>query len=1626
MFSAPGVERAATTRGTLCPNLRILLGPNKAPLSALVDSGNLCGPGLVLSPAAVKAAGLKMERVRPLAIGTAAKGGSLTLVGQVRNVRLELKERVLEHPVAWVLQELTTGVNLGYHFLRLHKLSLQFGSPAPLVKFSDGHSQKMVNQLHQETAKAEVPNDDATSSTNANDDVTSSDEPIVDDTTITDSIVEDSPGLDPDSLGMLRNHVNKKLFPTRNKVSNKVCFRKSRAVSRPMLLCQLEGATLQGQVIKNKILLSDTMSKVQVKVDRRGVHSIKVNHVMLDAASEVFTVEGVYPVRSNKVEIMICNPSSQHHLLRKGFPLEVISLTEQEWIPPKEDTPGDGEGTNHMPTNVDDAETAKVNAMKKEDNFEKLWSELKIDKNSLLKKHTKVRKKLRSLIYKYQDVFTISEESSVGHTDLMEAHLRVQPGTEPVMQKRRQFNPGLERDLAAQVDKWLREGVVSPSESPWSNPLVPVRKRDNTIRWAVDFRLLNKHIIKDSYPLPRIDHLINRCAGAQVYSSLDASQAYFTIPLSAESRAYTAFQTNEGLFEFNKLPFGISTAVSIYSRFIATVLNPLGSKGLSVYLDDILIFSSDMEGHLSRLEEVLAAHRKAGIKLKASKCQLFVQKVTYLGHELTPEGVGMVEEYVQRVMDWPVPTTPKELSRFLGFVSYYRSFIRDFSLLTEEMSAQKRKKKLEWTPIMDEKFVKLKEAFREAPVRAGPDFESDQPFLLTTDYSGGALSAILSQEQGGQERLIAASGRKTTKGEKNYPSWRGELAALVYGARKFHHILSYKPFVVYTDSAALKHLSTLKPTAGILSRWYEELANLDFEVIHRKGKDNLNADALSRATHLPPPDEEEEREQGEWIGHLTAEDLELEGTHPGQDVQQLSRELLLEAQGEDEILRKVRGWLSAGKLPSKEEIRGEELAVHRYRQIAGSIKITEDGLLVLETGDLPVVGKKQLILVPDSLRSTVFHYVHRHRTAGHYGLQATRARLLRNFYYPNIMTDLGNRIKLCQECLGKVTKETDKQGVHKPLRHGYPLQCVAIDLVGPLEGGNHGFNYILTVEDLWTRYVQAYPLKSKHTMEVARTLMERFVASFGCPSALHSDQGKEFTSHVMQHLMKELQVEKTVTPPYNPRSNGKLERFHRDLGAFMRTTLVREDPGWVMYLPALVLAHNSKQHSSTGLTPMLAFLGREARLPLDLIIELPRNEPPDLPGQVRMMLDRYRKVYKYVRAKGDAVIRRNSQQYAGKKLTFQPGALCWYLSPRKVEGKSLKITNRWVGPVEVVEQRAEVLVAIRNPSSPKRVVVVHTGRLRPYQFGHAKGTITRNELEGEDDDLEAEEVATKGGGPVSINIPVQIPQHVPKMEDKGGGSTLPRQLDPVEESQPRMARGTEVQDELEPERRGQTRERSTSPEDRGPRVRRKHEPRRGIVRSRSTDNSEPERPLTRARIERRGVTRPRETDTSDTDRPTTRPKTDTPMSKLIYPDSDSSEGSVDALESVEILLSPGSGMPSRQSNEAAVYDVRAAETRTLLSGRTQAVELDLVCQVPPSHFMKLSSRPGLLTQGIHVMSDVANPKPEQNVIAYLWNSSTKPFTVKKGTRIARVAFLRHHAATFVDHHALSRADVPRE
>ena len=552
--------------------------------------------------------------------------------------------------------------------------------------------------------------------------------------------------------------------------------------------------------------------------------------------------------------------------------------------------------------------------------FRRIWDELKLGQNTLLAQNPNILKQVRRLVYEYQDIFSTS---APGETDLVELSLKLKEGTEPIRQKGRPMNPAMEANLQAQVEDWLDQGVIEPSDSPWCSPLVPVKKKDGSVRWAVDFRRVNACLEQDSYPLPRIQQLLEKAGGHQVYSALDATQAYFNIRIDPASRKVTAFATPNGLYQFRRMPFGLSVSPAVYSRFIAVALNKLGTKEINSYLDDVLVFNNGLQKHADRLKDVFEAHREAGVKLKPSKTLLFREKVEYLGHMLSKDGISMVDSYVDRIMEWPVPTNIKELNTLLGFFSYYRSFIPGFADLTAAMCSQRREKTLDWTPEMTINLDKLKAEFQRQPVRAPPKFESDEPFQLTTDYSSTAIGAVLSQVQDGQERLIAADGRKTTGPEKRYPSWKGELSAIIRGIRKFSPILSYKPFIINTDSKALVQLKSLKQCTGMLARWSEELAGYDFVVKHRPGKDNLNADALSRSEHMPDPTPEEEEEHDSYIGNLTT-------PGPSSYPQDLARANILHEQATDPLLRKVREWVVKGQPPEKLEVRGMCRAGQQY------------------------------------------------------------------------------------------------------------------------------------------------------------------------------------------------------------------------------------------------------------------------------------------------------------------------------------------------------------------------------------------------------------------------------------------------------------------------------------------------------------------------------------------------------------------------------------------------------------------------------------------------------------------------------------------------------------------------
>ena len=1388
--------------------------------------------------------------------------------------------------------------------------------------------------------------------------------------------------------------------------------------------CQEIGSGPSGRMVscQSSLLSANSVTFVKFKLgsDSRA-NSVFLRSVNpLDGESEeVVVTEGVYKVLAGRVVLAaIGNGGDSHHVLPRGFQLDYLPLKERDITVPKSDiikrdinTMADDPTKKGKSKEDADKEESEIDDDELKKRFNDVWTQLGLEENALLKEHPQVQRKAKKLIRDYLDIFSDSEP---GETDLVELTLKLKPGTQPIRQKYRDLNPAMEASLQEQIDTWLKQDIIEESESSWASPLVPVRKKDGTIRWAVDFRRVNEHLELDSYPLPRIQGLLDKAGGHRVYSTLDAVQAYFHIKMAKESRHITAFATPNGLWQFKRMPFGLCTAVAAYSRFIAAALNRLGTKDLQAYLDDVLVYSQELNSHVDRLREVFEAHRAAGIKLKPKKTRLFQESCEYLGHQLSASGIGMVDNYIQRILDWPAPKTVKEMNSMLGFFSYYRSFIPAFSEYTYEMNAEKKKKKLEWTETMAKNLEKLKEAFKTASIRSVPKFDLPEIFQLTTDYSGKAISAILSQVQDGKERLIAACGRKTTDAESRYASWKGEMSAVVYGIRKFSSILSFRKFQINTDSSCMTYLKTLKKNTGMIGRWLEELSGYDFQVVHRPGKLNTNADSLSRRTddQMPDPSPEEVAEQEEFIGNVTSEDVIGEDATEEVTTEELDRANIFKHQVVDPILKEVRVWISQGRLPDKLELRGKHRDCQLYAQIYESLTMAEDGLIEQKIDTF--MGKRHRVLIPEKLRGAVFKMTHQHRSAGHFGITATIARTTKQFWYPGLATDVRLRVGVCHDCLAKVTKEKLKAGVHVPQINGYPGQTLFIDLVGPLPETGKGNKYIMSAQDGFSRFIRLYPLPNKETKTVVDCLVDKHIATFGCPMRIHSDNGKEFVSNLFAGMTEKLDIKHTRTPSYNPQSN-PVERYHRTLNATMRTLLDREDKQWDTKLSALMLTYNTKVNETTGVTPFLAFLGREAKMPIDLVLPSPDPEYSDTSSGVTDMMNRYHRIYSFVAKRQAAVIKRNSQQYLGT-AKFQAGDIVWYLSARGEPGKPKKITNAWTGPWVVVEKRAEVLYLIEplDGASKHKAMTVHCGRLRKFRGDPIRTRIPRD-LVLDDEDEEGEEL-TLGGPtvPPQLGVPVYTPQHFPEILDKEEVPTAPRQPDPLEEvdlGQPQYLHDTVPADSPVSMEQGADSvpgpsQAVPSPSHAGARERgRGEEPsvaRRNSVKRRGGE------------LEARGedgeskrksgvFTRWKEQYTAYQEAAETDPST------VTLPDSDTD---MPDLCSMCVPIKRGARIPYRATQGSAGVDLYLPADSIIAAGTVTAVPLGLSVQLPDRHYLQLHGRSSLEKRGILLVGGIVDSDFRGEIHCLLYNTTQQELKLCKGQRVCQAILLKYEVCEF--------------
>jgi hypothetical protein len=406
------------------------------------------------------------------------------------------------------------------------------------------------------------------------------------------------------------------------------------------------------------------------------------------------------------------------------------------------------------------------------------------------------------VVREFLDVFPKDLPSLPRERDV-EFVIELQPGTAPISRRSYRMPPKELAELKTQLQDLLDIGFIRPSSSPWGCPALFVKKKDQTLRLCVDYRPLNEVTIKNKYPLPRIDLLFDQLAGAKVFSKVDLRSGYHQIRIYPEDVPKTAFTTQYGLYEYLLMSFGLTNAPAHFMYLMNSVFMPELDKFVVMFIDDILIYSKSKEEHADHLRIVLTRLREHQLHAKFSKCEFWLDKVQFLGHVLSAEGVAVDPSKVKDILDWRPPTTVYQVRSFLGMAGYYRRFIPDFSRIAKPITKLlKNHVKFVWSPECDKAFEKLKKLLTTAPVLAQPDIA--KPFDVYCDASGIGIGCVLIQEG----RVIAYASRQLKRHEENYPTHDLELAVVVHALKIWRHYLLGNTCHIYTDHKSLKYIFT--------------------------------------------------------------------------------------------------------------------------------------------------------------------------------------------------------------------------------------------------------------------------------------------------------------------------------------------------------------------------------------------------------------------------------------------------------------------------------------------------------------------------------------------------------------------------------------------------------------------------------------------------------------------------------------------------------------------------------------------------------------------------------------------------------------------------------------------------
>lgn len=401
--------------------------------------------------------------------------------------------------------------------------------------------------------------------------------------------------------------------------------------------------------------------------------------------------------------------------------------------------------------------------------------------------------------------------------------------------------------IKEEVDAMLKMGVIEKCASPYSSPIVLVKKKDGKVRFCVDFRRLNQLVVFDAEPMPDVEYLFSKLGRAKYLSKLDLTKGYWQVPMHPDHKAKTAFTTPQGQYQWTVMPFGLKTAGAIFSRMMRLLIQPLNISEIDNFMDDVLVATETRERHIECLRLLFARLEEVSLSARPSKCCLGFLQLEYLGHVIGQGTVRPEEGKMQKIRDTPRPTTKRQVRAFLGLAGFYRKFVPHFSELAlplTEATKSSQPNVVLWNERMEEAFLTLKDRLCSRPVCVLPDMSKQ--FVLRTDASDLGLGALLLQDQGYGLQPIACASKKLIPAEKNYATVEKECLAIVWGVHKFSPYLYGRHFIIQCDHQPLQHLQRMRTTNGRLMRWALQLQSYTFTVQSIPGRDNVGADFLSR------------------------------------------------------------------------------------------------------------------------------------------------------------------------------------------------------------------------------------------------------------------------------------------------------------------------------------------------------------------------------------------------------------------------------------------------------------------------------------------------------------------------------------------------------------------------------------------------------------------------------------------------------------------------------------------------------------------------------------------------------------------------------------------------------------